>query len=332
MNQEIPVLDFKSPTLAQQIGLACQSCGFFYLKNHGVDDLLISRMLDGARAFFALPMKEKMQIRMENANSAWRGYFPLGEEKTSGKPDHKEGIYFGREDSQKVSTNIPLVGQNQFPQHPELKSLVLTYMATIETLSREIMRAISRDLLDESHENYFEERFTMEPTTLFRIFNYPGNNNEWGVREHTDYGFLTILLQDGTDGLEVKHRETQAWMKAPSIPNALLINIGDMLEYWTHGLYKAGPHRVKNLSKKDRISCPYFYDPGYFAPMTPIDKRLLLRPVVTKNQPSALRWDGLESATAEGFAKANQHYNYYGEYLWAKVSRVFPELAKQVGC
>jgi len=79
-----------------------------------------------------------------------------------------------------------------------------------------------------------------------------------GVGEHTDYGVLTILKQDNLGGLQVKNRDPQ-WIPAPPIENSFVINIGDMLEKMTKGLYRSTPHRVKNSAGIDRLSFPFFF-------------------------------------------------------------------------
>lgn len=73
---------------------ASHRCGFFYVTGHGID---VSGLEAQARAFFAQPTADKLAIAMAHGGRAWRGYFPLGGELTSGAPDWKEGIYFGAE-------------------------------------------------------------------------------------------------------------------------------------------------------------------------------------------------------------------------------------------
>ncbi len=104
---------------ATAIERACRDSGFFYVSGHGVPAALIARMDAAAREFFALPEATKLEIAMEHGGRAWRGFFPVGAELTSGRPDRKEGIYFGTEDS---SSDRPLHGRNLFPsQVPALR-------------------------------------------------------------------------------------------------------------------------------------------------------------------------------------------------------------------
>ena len=90
-----------------------------------------------------------------------------------------------------------------------------------------------------------------------------GSSRTWGVGEHTDYGLLTILLQDDAGGLEVK--SGSRWIAAPPLPGSFVCNIGDMLDRMTGGLYRSTPHRVRNPAPRDRLSFPFFFDPNFFA-------------------------------------------------------------------
>ena len=98
----------------------------------------------------------------------------------------------------------------------------------------------------------------------------------WGVGRHTDYGMLTILLQDDVGGLQVETKGG-SWIDVPPVPGSFVVNIGDMLEIWTSGAFKAGPHRVKASPTKHRLSVATFYDPGFDCVISPIhlDKTLI---------------------------------------------------------
>jgi isopenicillin N synthase-like dioxygenase len=91
---------------AEQIGEACRDCGFFYIVGHEVDDVLCQELDALSRRFFAQDEPQKMEIAMSRGGRAWRGYFPVGRELTSGKPDRKEGIYFGARSSD--ARDLPL--------------------------------------------------------------------------------------------------------------------------------------------------------------------------------------------------------------------------------
>ena len=304
--------------VAERLAEACRESGFFYALGHGVDAGLQARLHELSRRFFAQDLDTKLQIRMALGGRAWRGYFPVGGELTSGKPDQKEGLYFGSElpaDDPRVRAGRPLHGPNLFPDEPrELRAAVLDYMAALEALGHRLVAGLALGLgLPES---YFAERYTAEPFVLFRIFNYPvaREPDQWGVGEHTDYGLLTILLQDDAGGLEVRSRSR--WVPAPPIPGAFVCNIGDMLERMTGGLFRSTPHRVRNPAPRDRLSFPFFFDPGFDTRVQPIEL-----PGAPPAHDSAERWDRENVHAFDGT---------YGDYLLRKVGRVFPELGERV--
>jgi isopenicillin N synthase-like dioxygenase len=326
----VPVIDVgplvrdaaERDAVAEQIGAACRECGFFYVVGHGVDELLCQRLERLSREFFAQSESQKMQIEMPLGGRAWRGYFPVGNELTSGKPDQKEGIYFGTElpgDHPAVLARRPLHGRNLFPDVPGFKETVLQYIHSLTQLGHALMRGIALGLGLRS--TYFEERYTGEPLILFRIFNYPyvkpveSAGTLWGVGEHTDYGLLTILRQDDTGGLQVKSRSR--WIDAPPIPESFICNIGDMLDRLTRGIYRSTPHRVVNTSGRDRLSFPFFFDPNFDAQILPIEG---LENTAFADD-SQQRWDQASVHAISGT---------YGDYLLNKVSKVFPQLREEV--
>src|SRR5947209_3072983 len=83
--------------MAKEVDLACRDTGFFYVVEHGVPVELQNRLESLSREFFAYPDEEKAAIAMSRGGRAWRGWFPLGGELTSGTPDMKEGLYLGQE-------------------------------------------------------------------------------------------------------------------------------------------------------------------------------------------------------------------------------------------
>jgi isopenicillin N synthase-like dioxygenase len=307
--------------VAAKIGQACRDCGFFYIVGHGVDESLQQRLEEVSQQFFAQDLETKLEIAMSRGGRAWRGYFPVGGELTSGKPDLKEGIYFGAElqdGHPLVKTGTPMHGPNLFPPNmPQFREIVLDYIAAMTRLGHSLMAGIALSLgLEES---YFDDRYTSDPFILFRIFNYPApslnreTESSLGVGEHTDYGLLTILKQDMSGGLEVKTKSR--WVAAPSVANSFVCNIGDMLDRMTGGHYLSTPHRVRNLAEHDRLSFAFFFDPNFNAEVRPI------KIDATMNENKEERWDR---------ASVHEFRGTYGDYLLSKVSKVFPELRRGV--
>ena len=380
---QIPVVDVgplvrgagDCATTAAAIGRACRQLGFFYAVGHGVDPALEARLFEQARRFFALPLEEKLAIRMAHGGAAWRGYFPVGAELTSGRPDWKEGVYFGAEldvTDPRVRAGTPLHGPNLFPDLPGFRETVLDWIAAMTQLGHALMRGIALSL--DLPASWFADRYTADPLVLFRTFNYPAipasDPDGWSVGEHTDYGVLTILLQDDTGGLQVKlprndppfprseptprndqelprsepkasgepqnfprseptprndqefprseptaSGEPQNWIDAPPLAGAFVCNLGDMLDRMTGGRYRSTPHRVRNAANRDRLSFPFFFDPNWNAEVRPIPG------CEVAHDDRDTRWDGASVHAAGGS---------YGDYLLAKVSKVFPELVRSV--
>ena len=307
--------------VATQLHAACRESGFFYISGHGIAAALMARLYDLSVQFFAFPEAEKLNIRMALGGRAWRGFFPVGEELTSGKPDRKEGLYFGTElgpEDLRVQAKLPMHGPNLFPADPPgLRDTVLEYMQALTFLGHRLMEGLSLSLGLPA--TFFADRYTRDPLTLFRIFHYPPEPPgdaamPWGVGEHTDYGVLTILLQDPVGGLQVK--SGGQWIEAPYIEGTFVCNIGDMLERMTGGYYRSTPHRVRNLSGRGRLSFPFFFDPNFDVQIKAID----LSRAAVYDAPEA-RWDSASVHDFEGT---------YGDYVLGKVAKVFPQLRREV--
>ena len=305
---------------AVAIDAACRKQGFFAITNHGIGLDLISRFDELAREFFALGEDEKAAVSMDRGGLAWRGWFPLHGELTSGVPDEKEGYYLGSELTQsdpRVLAGLPLHGPNLFPERPlDFRDTALDYLEQVTELGQLILSAMAVGL--GLAPTWFSEGLTANPTCLLRLFRYPSTpatTSSVGVGEHTDYGLLTLLATDGRGGLEVKL--DGGWVALTPAPGTLVVNLGDMLERLTGGVYRSTVHRVVHHGEGDRISIPFFLDPGFDAvvPRLPIVERPI-------GDDAAARWD---HASVHGFEGT------YGEYLCAKVAKVFPALAEALG-
>ena len=156
-------------TVAEQIQAACRESGFFYVIGHGVPDGAARPSWPRASAeFFALPAGGQAGDRMALGGRAWRGYFPVGDELTSGQPDQKEGLYFGAElpaDDPRVLAGPPLHGRNLFPrQVPRLRDAVLAYMDALTGLGQSVLAGVALSLgLDAG---YFADRVHRRPDHL----------------------------------------------------------------------------------------------------------------------------------------------------------------------
>jgi polar amino acid transport system ATP-binding protein len=331
-NESLPIVDVASLSgsaadvarIGASLDRACCEFGFFYVTGHRIDPALSAQMISLAREFFVLPLEQKLTIAMAHGGRAWRGYFPVDGELTSGRPDRKEGIYFGTElgeDDSRVRAGLPLHGMNLYPPLSGFRETLLTYIDQVTAVGQLLLRGIAVGL--GLAPDYFLERYTRDPTVLFRIFNYPpssadAHDDELGVGEHTDYGLLTLLRQDEIGGLEIWHEDR--WLPAPPVPDSFVCNVGDMLERLTAGRYVSALHRVRNVSTRDRISMPLFLDPSFDAVLAPIEALTPDSSARNRNRRES-RWDNTDLATISGT---------YGDYLLNKVSKVFPQLKAKV--
>jgi isopenicillin N synthase-like dioxygenase len=323
MRDQLPVVDLSLPesAVAAALDAAAREHGFFYAAHHGVDGALVNRLVNLSRRFFAQDETTKLQIPMSAGGRAWRGYFPAGGELTSNRADWKEGLYLGQElgpEHPRVRAGVPLHGANLWPPIDGFRETVLAYIDAVGALGQRLMRGLALGL--GLAPGYFAEHGTADPLILLRLFNYPsrpvpeGVDAPWGVGEHTDYGLLTLLWQDDVGGLEVKSRGR--WIAAPPIEGTFVCNVGDMLDRMTGGRYRSNPHRVAvNTSGRDRLSIPLFFDPDFDAVVQPVPG------LVRQPDDRAERWDGLSVHDWQGT---------YGDYVLAKVGRVFPALRAAV--
>jgi isopenicillin N synthase-like dioxygenase len=136
--------------VGRAIDAACRDTGFLLVTGHGVDPALRDDLERLSREFFALPDDTKAEIAMARGGLAWRGWFPVGAELTSGRPDHKEGVYFGTElppTDPRVVAGTPLHGPNLFPTDPAgLGPVVLQWMEQVTAVGQAVLRGIALGL------------------------------------------------------------------------------------------------------------------------------------------------------------------------------------------
>lgn len=274
----IPIVDISALVdgsdeagVAAALGDAAERVGFLYLTGHGIPQSVIDTMFAEARAYFDRPLEEKMAAHIGN----WpvhRGYFPVFEENTDPAmtADLKEGFDLGRDlgpEDPEVRAGLPLHGPNQWPASaPTFRAAAETYFAALRHLGERLMRgfAIALDL----EADYFADKID-RPLAQLRLLHYPPQTGHVEARTigcgaHTDYGCLTILAQDENGGLQVRNTAGE-WIAAPPVPGAFVVNLGDQMARWTNGRFQATPHRVINVSGRERYSMPFFFDPNWEA-------------------------------------------------------------------
>jgi isopenicillin N synthase-like dioxygenase len=276
--------------VAAEIDHACRRNGFFLVTGHRVDPNLMHDLDAACRKFFALPEAEKARIAMSNGGRAWRGWFPLGGELTRGVPDGKEGIYFGRE--------LPA-------EDPRVKA------GTALHGPNQFPRSPAR--LKPLVLAYFDAMTALGHTLMSAIAEGLGLAPTWFAENLTAepvelFRVFTYPPDWPGEWGVAEHTEP--------VPGTFVCNIGDMLERMTGGRYRSTPHRVANASGRRRVSFPFFFDPSWNARVQPLplaDGRV--------DEHGVDRWDNASVFDFDGA---------YGDYLTAKVSRVFPNLFTEV--
>jgi isopenicillin N synthase-like dioxygenase len=266
------------PGVARRFDTICREIGFFYLTGHGVAPEAMCAMIDWTARFFALdePVKRRLLV-----GPTRRGYEPFGLQAldADAPPDIKESLLLGLDqgpDHPMVQRGLANYGANQWPDEtalPGFRAFAMAYFDQVYDLGRMLMAIFATAAgLPEDH----FEPMLKDPMATLRLIHYPPQpgpvvDNQIGAGAHTDWGAVTLLLQDEVGGLEVQNADGE-WLYADPHPGAFIVNVGDMMPVWTNGAYHSNAHRVRNRSpKRDRYSAPLFIDPHYDAKVECLD-------------------------------------------------------------
>jgi isopenicillin N synthase-like dioxygenase len=283
----IPTIDLQPLLDGTEAGLASvasqvldvyANVGFAYLTHHGIPDELIDGLFAASAQFHSLPRETKLELEI---NRFHRGFIPINTSTdtttqlaTVTKPQQSESFMVMHElapDDPDVLAGAFLAGPNQWPAAlPGFQPAVRAYEAAAAGLARRLVPAIAVALGLEP--DGLDQLFA-RPTTFLRLLTYPEQpasspDDLYGSSPHTDYGFITLLLQDDAGGLQVRSTDG-TWLDASPRPGALVMNSGDMLHRMSNGRLLSTPHRVINHSGRVRYSCPYFFDPDLRSVIAP---------------------------------------------------------------
>ncbi|KAK1142906.1 hypothetical protein N8T08_007147 [Aspergillus melleus] len=286
-----PILDFSpfygddsaaKAKLVDQIRECCLYNGFFQITNHRVPLDLQKRVMKCAQRFFELPLDEKLSID-KNKTTFNRGYELLRSQmlEVGTGPELKEGLYIGEEIpldhpyylQQKLNS-----GPNQWPASvsdaEEFRKTSMEYYHAVMELAKDILGILALTLHVES--DYFQP-LTEGAVATMRYLHYPAQPKDQdeklnrGIGAHTDFGCVTLLLQDEVDGLQVLDVASGEWLDVQPVPGAYVINLGDLFMRMANDKYKSNIHRVINKSGRERYSIPFFFsgNPDYLCECLP---------------------------------------------------------------
>jgi isopenicillin N synthase-like dioxygenase len=292
MTTTVPVLDispFRDGDAAARAALAaavdrtCREIGFMVIAGHGVDPGLIAEVETASRAFFDLPLEEKMRI-VRPAPDVTRGYMPMKAEVLvrsrggNAAGDLNESLMIGPVDVLDTPYyTAPPAGrhfaENLWPERPAgLRPTYERCYRVMDALAVDLMRlfALALDL----PETYFDSSVDRSISRL-RVRNYPAPETppepgQLRAGAHSDYGSLTVLkTEDRPGGLQVLGKDGQ-WLDVPHVPGCFVVNIGDMLARWTNDRWVSTLHRVVNppadrAAESRRQSVVFFQNPNYDA-------------------------------------------------------------------
>ncbi|ETV94475.1 hypothetical protein, variant 1 [Aphanomyces invadans] len=264
----IPRVDCFSPTASRQLRQACMDVGFFYLEGHGIPTTLQAAVYDQMKQFFHLPETEKQKAR---ADKNMRGWAPMYEETLDplhqSKGDTKEAYHVCRP-SLPDEVHLPLHDtENVFPDPqtlPQFKSITTAYFDAMSALGLHVAHLFADAA---GSPGFFQPPGMFDrPMAVLRMLRYNAERSDVeqgviGAGAHCDYGLLTLLSTDTEPGLQIRHQG--AWVDVPYVENAFIVNVGDLAERWTNGLFKSTEHRVVNMTGNERYSIPFFFEPNF---------------------------------------------------------------------
>ena len=285
---KIPVIDVSGAInrtnlegVSKAIYQAATDHGFFYISGHGISPALCEQAFLISKEFFELSPEDKQTV---SVNTNQRGWMAKGMSQLPGAKTHdlKEVFFWGYEtnsDDPDILAGKPLVAVNQWPiqTFPDLKGSLLPYYDAVRTVAGHLMAAIAVSLGQDA--GFFENVYK-KPLARGQLVFYPPSTQmdeheeRFGVASHTDFGVLTLLLQDNSGGLQVQSKSGE-WIEAPPISGTLVCNIGDLLARWSNNRFASTLHRVVNRTKNARYSIPVFFDPHTDAVIDPVDLGVL---------------------------------------------------------
>lgn len=249
----------------QSLGKAYEEVGFIAVKNHGVPDELIADLYRYVQEFFSLPLDKKKHYEIAGL-AGQRGYTSFGKEHAKGSdaPDLKEFFQYGQtpRDNYKEEEYPPNVSINEIA--PFNKTFSDAYRA-FEKSGTALLQAIALYLNLEEH--YFDD-YVYNGNSILRAIHYPPITHEpksaIRAEQHEDINLITLLVGASADGLQILTKQNE-WVGVTSLPDQIVVNVGDMLQRFTNNKLCSTTHRVVNPARElwhtSRFSIPFFLHP-----------------------------------------------------------------------
>ncbi|HRN79106.1 MAG TPA: 2-oxoglutarate and iron-dependent oxygenase domain-containing protein [Ferruginibacter sp.] len=249
----------------QKLGKAYEEVGFVAVKNHGIPDELIAHLYQYVQEFFSLPLEQKKRYEIPEL-AGQRGYTSFGKEHAKGSdaPDLKEFFQYGQvpRDGFKEEEYPPNVQVEQVkPFNPTFESAYRAFEQSGKALLQAIALYLNLD------EHYFDE-FVHNGNSILRAIHYPPITQEpksaIRAEQHEDINLITLLVGASADGLEILTKQDE-WVPVTSLPEQIVVNVGDMLQRLTNNKLRSTTHRVVNPKRElwhtSRFSIPFFLHP-----------------------------------------------------------------------
>ncbi|XP_014518145.1 protein SRG1 [Vigna radiata var. radiata] len=264
-SQELPIISLRklihgedTELELEKLNSACRDWGFFQLVEHGISPAMLKTMKDEVEGFFMLPLEEKMKYKIQPGDVEGYGRVIRADDT---KLDWGDRLYFK---TNPRSTRKP----HLLPQLPSsFRSVLELYINEVQNLGMRVIGLLGKALKIEKRElEVFEDGMQNLRMTYYPPC--PEPDLVMGLSPHSDASGITILNQiNGVNGLQIK--KDGHWIPVNVLSDALVINIGDILEIMSNGAYKSVEHRATVNSEKERISIAMFYLPKLQADIGP---------------------------------------------------------------
>ncbi|MFN8251144.1 MAG: 2-oxoglutarate and iron-dependent oxygenase domain-containing protein [Ferruginibacter sp.] len=255
----------RKSAFVQQLGKAYEDVGFVAVKNHGVPDELIADLYKYVQEFFSLPLEQKKNYEIPQL-AGQRGYTSFGKEHAKGSeaPDLKEFFQYGQipRDNFKEEDYPPNVQVGQIaPFNPTMEAAYRAFEQSGTALLQAIALYLGLD------EHYFDN-YVYNGNSILRSIHYPPITSEpksaIRAEQHEDINLITLLVGASADGLQILTKQGE-WVGVTSLPEQIVVNVGDMLQRLTNNKLRSTTHRVINPPRElwhtSRFSIPFFLHP-----------------------------------------------------------------------